>query len=37
MPVGAAQEIFTEFRDGGLMFLGDQFALALALPAIRMR
>ena len=37
LPVEAIQEIFTEFRDRGLMFLDDQFALALALPAIKMR
>lgn len=36
-PVEAIQEIFTEFGHRGLMFLDGQFALALALPAIRAR
>jgi ribosomal peptide maturation radical SAM protein 1 len=37
LPVEAVQEIFTEFGQRGLMFLDGQFALALALPAIRAR
>jgi ribosomal peptide maturation radical SAM protein 1 len=37
LPVGAIEEIFTEFRDRGLMFLDGQLALALALPAIKLR
>jgi ribosomal peptide maturation radical SAM protein 1 len=37
LQVEAVQEIFTEFRDRGLMFLDDRLALALALPAIKMR
>jgi ribosomal peptide maturation radical SAM protein 1 len=37
LPVEAVQELFIEFRDRGLMFLDGQFALALALPAIKMR
>ena len=31
------QEIFEEFRKRGLMFLDGQFALALALPAVKAR
>ena len=37
LPTEAVQEVFTEFRDRGLMFLDGQLALALALPAIKMR
>jgi hypothetical protein len=37
LPAEAVQEVFTEFRQRGLMFLDGQFALALALPAIRGR
>lgn len=37
LPVEAIQEVFTEFGERGLMFLDGQFALALALPAIRSR
>jgi ribosomal peptide maturation radical SAM protein 1 len=37
LPAQAVQEVFTEFRQRGLMFLDDQFALALALPATRGR
>jgi hypothetical protein len=37
LPVAAVEEVFTEFRDRGLMFLDGQLALALALPAIKMR
>lgn len=33
----AIQEVFAEFRDRGLMFLDGPFAVALALPAIKMR
>ena len=37
LPVEAVQEVFTEFGQRGLMFLDGQFALALALPAIKAR
>lgn len=37
LPVEDVQEIFEEFRKRGLMFLDGQFALALALPAIKAR
>lgn len=33
----AIQEVFVEFRDRGLMFLDGRFAVALALPAIKLR
>ena len=37
LPAEAIQEIFEEFGKRGLMFLDGQFALALALPAIKAR
>jgi ribosomal peptide maturation radical SAM protein 1 len=37
LPVEAIQEVFEEFQKRGLMFLDEQFALALALPAVRAR
>jgi hypothetical protein len=37
LPVEAVQEVFEEFQDRGLMFLDGQFALALALPAVKAR
>jgi hypothetical protein len=37
LPVEAVQEVFVEFQKRGLMFLDRQFALALALPAIKAR
>jgi ribosomal peptide maturation radical SAM protein 1 len=37
LPVEAVQEVFEEFQKRGLMFLDRQFALALALPAIKAR
>jgi len=37
LPAEAIQEIFEEFGNRGLMFLDGQFALALALPAIKAR
>jgi ribosomal peptide maturation radical SAM protein 1 len=37
LPAEAVQELFIEFRDRGLMFLDGPFALALALPAIKLR
>jgi ribosomal peptide maturation radical SAM protein 1 len=37
LPVEAVEEVFTEFRDRGLMFLDGQLAVALALPTIKMR
>lgn len=37
LPTEAIQEIFEEFRSRGLMFLDEQFTLALALPAIKAR
>jgi ribosomal peptide maturation radical SAM protein 1 len=37
LPVEAVQEVFEEFQKRGLMFLDGQFALALALPAIKRR
>ena len=37
LPEQAIQELFTEFRQRGLMFLDGRLALALALPAIRGR
>jgi ribosomal peptide maturation radical SAM protein 1 len=37
LPAEAVQEFFIEFRDRGLMFLDGPFALALALPAIKLR
>lgn len=37
LPEAAVKEVFTEFRNRGLMFLDGQLALALALPAIKMR
>ena len=36
-PVEAVQEVFEEFQKRGLMFLDGQFALALALPAVKGR
>jgi hypothetical protein len=33
----AVEEVFSEFRQRGLMFLDGQFALALAVPSIRGR
>ena len=37
LPVEAVQEIFEEFQKRGLMFLDEQFALALAVPAVKAR
>ena len=37
LPTEAIQEVFEEFRSRGLMLLDEQFALALALPAIKAR
>ena len=37
LPVEAVQEVFGEFQKRGLMFLDGQFALALALPAVKAR
>jgi ribosomal peptide maturation radical SAM protein 1 len=37
LPVQAVQEIFAEFQARGLMFLDEQFALALAVPAVKAR
>ena len=37
LPVEAIQEVFEEFQRRGLMFLDEQFALALALPAVKAR
>jgi ribosomal peptide maturation radical SAM protein 1 len=37
LPVEAIQEVFEEFQKRGLMFLDEQFALALALPAVKAR
>jgi ribosomal peptide maturation radical SAM protein 1 len=37
LPVEAVQEVFGEFEKRGLMFLDGQFALALALPAVKRR
>jgi ribosomal peptide maturation radical SAM protein 1 len=37
LPVEAVQEVFEEFQKRGLMFLDGQFALALALPAVKRR
>jgi hypothetical protein len=37
LPPAAVQEVFTEFRRRGLMFLDGQLALALALPAVKGR
>jgi hypothetical protein len=37
LPVEAVQELFDEFGKRGLMFLDGQFALALALPAVKAR
>jgi len=37
LPVEAVQEVFEEFQKRGLMFLDGQFALALALPAVKGR
>ncbi len=37
LPVEAIQEIFVEFQKRGLMFLDEQFALALAVPAVKAR
>jgi ribosomal peptide maturation radical SAM protein 1 len=37
LPVEAIQEVFKEFQKRGLMFLDEQFALALALPAVKAR
>ena len=37
LPVEAVQEVLEEFQKRGLMFLDGQFALALALPAVKTR
>jgi ribosomal peptide maturation radical SAM protein 1 len=37
LPTQAIQEVFEEFAKRGLMFLDGQFALALALPAMKAR
>ncbi len=37
LPEEAIQEVFAEFQRRGLMFLDGQFALALALPAVKSR
>ena len=37
LPEEAIRELFKEFQKRGLMFLDDQFALALALPAVKAR
>jgi len=37
LPVEAVHEVFEEFGNRGLMFLDGQFALALALPAVKAR
>lgn len=37
LPVEAVHEVFEEFQKRGLMFLDGQFALALALPAVKCR
>jgi ribosomal peptide maturation radical SAM protein 1 len=37
LPVEAIHEVFEEFQRRGLMFLDEQFALALALPAVKAR
>jgi ribosomal peptide maturation radical SAM protein 1 len=37
LPEEAVQEVFEEFSKRGLMFLDGQFALALALPAVKRR
>jgi ribosomal peptide maturation radical SAM protein 1 len=37
LPEKAIQELFEEFQKLGLMFLDEQFALALALPAVKAR
>ncbi len=37
LPEPAIQEIFAEFERRGLMFIDGQFALALALPAVKSR
>lgn len=37
LPAEAVQELFEEFRMRGLMFLDGQYALALALPAVKAR
>jgi ribosomal peptide maturation radical SAM protein 1 len=37
LPVEAVHEVFEEFGKRGLMFLDGQFALALALPAVKAR
>jgi hypothetical protein len=37
LPAEAIQEVFTEFAQRGLMFLDEQFALAIALPSIKAR
>jgi ribosomal peptide maturation radical SAM protein 1 len=37
LPVEAVHEVFEEFQKRGLMFLDGQFALALALPAVKGR
>jgi ribosomal peptide maturation radical SAM protein 1 len=37
LPEQAIQEIFAEFERRGLMFIDGQFALALALPAVKSR
>lgn len=37
LPAEAVQEIFAEFQTRGLMFLDEQFVLALAVPAVKGR
>jgi ribosomal peptide maturation radical SAM protein 1 len=37
LPAEGVQEIFQEFQQRGLMFLDEQFALALALPGVKSR
>jgi ribosomal peptide maturation radical SAM protein 1 len=37
LPTAAIQELFGAFQERGLMFLDGQFALALALPAVKAR
>jgi hypothetical protein len=37
LPTEAIQEIFEEFQQRGLMFIDEQFVLALALPAVKSR
>jgi len=37
LPEEDIQEVFQEFQRRGLMFVDEQFALALSLPAVRSR